>query len=44
MNKTTQSSYNWYQMKLRLLREENIKLKEVIAGLQLELDDAIKKT
>jgi hypothetical protein len=44
MNKTTQSSYNWYQMKLRLLREENNRLREVITGLQLELDDAIEKT
>ena len=44
MNKTTKSSYNWYQMKLRLLREENIKLKEVIVGLQLDLNNAIEKT
>lgn len=44
MNKSTQSGNNWYQMKLRVLREENIKLQEVIIGLQSELDNAIKKT
>ena len=44
MNKNAQSGINWYQMKLRLLREENNKLKEVIIGLQLELDNAIEKT
>ena len=27
MNKNAQSGNNWYQMKLRLLREENNKLK-----------------
>ena len=31
MNKNAQSGNNWYQMKLRLLREENNKLKEVIS-------------
>lgn len=44
MNKTTQSGHNWYQMKLRVLREENNRLKEVIIGLQLDLDNAIKQT
>ena len=46
MNKNAQSGNNWYQMKLRLLREENNKLKESALNIflrdqGLKIDDIV---
>ena len=42
--KTDKSLKNYYQMKLRLLREENNRLRSEIVVLEMELGNAVKET
>jgi hypothetical protein len=42
--KTDENVKNYYQMKLRLLREENNRLRNAIVVLEMELENEVKET